>query len=158
MYSVAKISEKLGVSKVTVYNDLKRFKVQLNPYITTSKRSKCLNDEGFEMLKNLRSNKADFKPDFKLDFKPNFSKEIEIELRQRLEDSKERIKSLESQLERSQKNFEREQQLHEHTQILLKQTQDKLLLSDGNENGDLFKSKEMDPEKEKKSFWKKIFG
>lgn len=175
MYTVIEISKKIGVSKATVYNDLKRFKVELKPYLSTLNRSKCLNEEGFIKLIELRDLKAPLESDLKVNFKKPVKKElnqcfahlkaplesdlkvtsktsVEEELNQRIEEFKNRLEFVEKQLEISQKNLEREQQLHEHTQILLKQSQEQVLLLSDPENitGDK-------KEKNEKSLWERIF-
>jgi len=143
MYTVKEISEKIGVSKVTIYNDLKRFKSELKPYLRVEQRSKYLSEEGLDLLKKLRGGKT------KLD--SNLNQTLESELRQRLEDSEVQIKYLKSQIEISQKNFEREQQLHEHTQVLLKQSQDHSLLLE-------HQLDEKSSEEDHLTLWQKIFG
>lgn len=151
MYRAVEISKMLGVSKVTIYNDFKKFKSELNPYIITEKGSKYLNEEGFELLKKLRENKDASKVVIEVnstDSTGDLNKVVENELREQLESFKEQVKYLKYQLEISQKNIEREQQLHEHTQVLLKQVQDQLLLME---------PEVRDTETEKKSIWSRIF-
>lgn len=148
MYSVSEISKKLNVSKVTIYNDLKRFKSEIKPYLKTVNRSKYLTEEGFELLLELRGFKSDTNSSNDTNGESELFKEVEI--------YKEQIKFLKLQLEISQKNLEREQELHEHSQVLLKQAQDKLLLSSPNSLSDQ-EEEFRENENTTKSLWSKLF-
>jgi|LGOV01.1.fsa_nt_gb transposase len=130
MYSVKEISEILNVSKVTIYNDLKRFKSELKPYLTTRNKVKYLSQDGLDKLSSLKQ----LNSEVKTDFNHTLNDDIEIELRERLNDSKEELKFLKGQLEIGQKQLENSQRLHEHTQILLKQSQEKNMLLESQKN------------------------
>lgn len=147
MYSVEEISNELSVSKVTIYNDLKRFKSELSPHIRVEKRCKYLTVEGFNLLCSLRG----VKEVNKVDLNKGLNSGLIDQLYKQLEDSKEQVNYLKSQLELSQKNLEKEQQLHEHVQILLKQEQDRSLLLE-------HQLDDKASDKVQKTLWEKIFG
>ena len=156
MYSVKEISEILNVSKVTIYNDLKRFKSELKPYLTTRNKVKYLSQDGLDKLSSLKQLNSEVKTDFNQTLNNN----IETELRERIKDSKEEVKFLkrqleisQKQLEISQKQLEDSQRLHEHTQILLKQSQEKNSLLETQEN-----EKEVEVQEEKPKWLRGLFG
>jgi hypothetical protein len=136
MYTVKNLSSILHVSKATIYNDFKRFKAEIKPYLKTKNHSKYLTSDGLEILKKLRG--------IQVGLESNLNDPYKSLLLEQVDSFKVQVEYLKNQLEIQQQNLEREQQLHEHTQILLKQSQENILLL------------ETEKKVDKISFWKKF--
>lgn len=140
MLNVLEISEKLGVSKQTVYRYFNNFNRVLKPHVKVRNGSKHLTREGFVLLCELTGNEKIVKmAETKT---PESIASVPIEQYELLS---QHVKMLEKQLEISQKNLEDEKRLHANTQELLLISQKQVVLLN-------------EPDPKKKTFWEKFFG
>lgn len=182
MLNVLEISEKLGVSKQSVYRYFNNFHRVLKPHVKVHNGSKHLSEEGFEILRSLTGHVKNEKNDEKtIDENQHRTANADIlkgekvekthedhllkTLIQQLSEKDEQLKIKDRQInakdQQIQKLMEQNEQtskLLENMQVLLKTEQEKTLLlieSDMVDQKDDYKTavQEEGPEIKKKGFW-----
>lgn len=151
MFKVSEVAEKLGVSKVSVYNRVNQNKEMFKPHLKKVKSVTYIDNKGFEMLKKLFSKDNSFttlqdevKTLYNEPETQDFSMYIEFKqvYEERINDLKEQVEELKKDKENMINQIGQLTELNRNAQILIKQNQDKVLLL----------------ESEKKPLLKRIFG
>lgn len=126
LYTVAEVSELIGLSKVSIYKKLKL--KELEPHIVKKQGITYIDEEGFNLIKdNLKFNDNIKTEDVNTETNEDITKDVDD-----LTISKELINALLEQLRAKDEQIKQltdrlaqEQELHKNTQILLKQEQAK---------------------------------
>lgn len=162
--TVAEISERLNVSKVTIYKKLKELKQELKPHIQTRNNVKYIGLEGFEIIKNAVSFKGGLNESEGENLEPlkeeglnpfNQLKEIYIN------GLNEQINFLKKEIDIKNEQLQKKDELLKNFQVLLlHEQQDKKLLEDKiNQFENLEPEPEPPPEKSNLFSWfKGIFS
>jgi tRNA-dihydrouridine synthase len=158
MFTIEQVAEKIGVSKITIYNKLNKINDKLKEHVYIKDNTTMLDNDAVKIIKDsINPNKfktkkeqikgQDAKEDiFLLKVIDQMQKHID-ELRS---DKEKLFRELEEQREIYKKELEDQRKLHQNTQVLLQQAQQQALLIQNQQEKEL--------RKDKKGFWKKIFN
>ncbi|EKD94281.1 MAG: hypothetical protein ACD_26C00137G0003 [uncultured bacterium] len=141
--SIIEASKVLECSKMTIYNHIKRNK-NLRNYIIKKSNVQYLTPEGLDVFKELinssKSNHSKWTVNGQTFLQPNMYKTL-------IATKDKHIDSLIEQLKEKDKQIETQNRLLENNQVLLQQSQQKILYLES-----------MDKEKKSLPWWKKIFS
>ena len=174
VYTIAEVSEKLNISKVTIYKKIKSLNHELKSFLTVKNGVKYLDDKGIEVIKNSIENFNQVNNNLNHELpetsqsiandevltelkelkksKYELVNQLKSEIESLKQDKHEYINLFKNQLETKDKQIEelnkaltQSQQLNENNQILLKQHQEEKVLFLENES------------QKEQSFWRRLF-
>lgn len=137
LFKVSEIAEKLGKSKTSVYKKTNKFKADLEPHRKKLNGVIYYNVEGFDIIKNSFA-----EPIIETRVETNALNNVDDKyLDLLLSEKDEQIKHLKEQLKEKDKSLEQAMELVKNNQVLLLQSQERVLM--------------LETPTEKKSFWDK---
>lgn len=157
-YSIKETLNILNISRTTLYTKIDKYKKELNPHITSKNGKKYISHDGIEILRspnnidsetNNCTDYVDNEVDSCTDISDNINTSGYIEiislLKSQLEDKNGQIQDLQKDKENLYQELSEQRKLHENTQVLLQNSQQKILYI------------EQIKEKEQ-PWWKKLFN
>jgi len=120
LFKVSEISEKLSVSKTSVYKKIEKLKPSFKKHIKRVKGVLYIDTDGFEILKNHFEAR-------KLETTVGIGSESEL-TKLLLSEKDKHIEQLKEQLKEKDKSLNHALQLVENSQVLLKQDQERILM------------------------------
>lgn len=181
LYTVAEVSEQLGVSKQTIYTKLNTFKKDLKPYIRIQNNTRYIESEGIEIIKNsIQANQFN-SSNLKYDESEDELEELRVLKNEYFQDLKQQIEYLKVELEKRDRQLESKDKqiislndLVRNSQVLLKQEQEKKLLMQEQLKEEILKKQQEQiqaenqklfdyiavtrEEENRKGFWNRLFN
>lgn len=131
---VSDVADELGVSRVTVYNHIKRLSKEIKEYVYNDEGVKVIDDKGIKMIKASIENKEDLQ--FYFTDEDEKSEDTENDnvkelLKEQVNILKEEVKRLEKELETKNKQIDRLNNQVESFHMMIRSKEEKIYQLEG---------------------------
>jgi len=162
-YTIAEVSTKLNISKVTLYKKIKQLNNELKTFLTIKNGVKYLDDTGIEIIRNSMNNFNQVNNNFNHEIQENpqsiandevlaelkelkkIKDELILQVKSENELLKNEIVQKNKQIEELNKALSQSQKINENNQVLMREQQQRALLLENEE------------QKESRGFWSRMF-